>query len=181
MTFVMALYRNNGREVIPAHGFCAHINVVRPKSVGQLRLQSNDASVPPVIDQNYLSSPADLEVLRQGVRIAHRVFHQPAFNAYRGDELEPGADAESDQQTDAYIRSHAEADYHSAGTCRMGSGESAVVDAQLRVHGIEGLRVADASIMPCLIGGNTNMAVIMIAEKAADLILGNAPLQPASL
>jgi choline dehydrogenase len=114
--------------------------------------------------------------MREGVRIARRLFAQPAFDIVRGDELAPGQDVVSDEEIDAYIRTQAEADYHSVGTARMGNDLMAVVDAELRVHGLQGLRVVDASIMPHLPGGNTAIPVAMIAEKAADMILGNPPL-----
>lgn len=173
--FVMALYRSNGREMIAEHGFAAHINVTTPESVGALRLASADPTAAPVIDHNYLSNPEDLRTLREGVRIARTVFAQSAFDAYRGEELEPGPGVVTDDQIDAFIRQRAEADYHTVGTCRMGPDPMAVVDDQLRVHGLQGLRVVDASVMPRLVGGNTNMATIMVAEKAADLILEIAP------
>ena len=113
---------------------------------------------------------------REFIRIARDVFRQKAFDRYRGEEIGPGAGASSDADIDSYIRATAEADYHSAGTCGMGQGPMAVVDDRLRVHGVEGLRVVDASVMPRLVGGNTNMPVIMIAEKAADLILGKTAM-----
>ena len=180
MTLVMALYSDNGRRLTPQHGFSAHVSLVRPESVGSVTLVSADPLDAPVIDQNYLSAAADRRALREGVRIARSVFQQPAFDVYRGRELAPGPQAAGDDDIDAFIRSHAEAEYHSAGTCKMGSDNQAVVDAQLRVRGLEGLRVADASVMPRIVAGNTNMAVIMIAEKAADLILGNGPATPAA-
>ena len=173
--FVMALYRNNGREFIRQHGFAAHINVTTPESVGSLRLASADPLAPPVIDQNYLASPNDRATLREGVRIARRVFAQKAFDPYRDQEVEPGPAVVSDDEIDAFIRDKAEADYHTIGTCRMGPDPMAVVDARLRVHGVAGLRVVDASVMPRIVGANTNMATIMIAEKAADLILDRQP------
>jgi choline dehydrogenase len=175
--FMMALYRNNGREMIPMHGFAAHINVAVPESVGSLRLKSADPFEPPLIDQNYLESPQDRRILREGVRIARHVFTQRAFDPFRQSELEPGGQASSDAEIDAFIREKAEADYHTVGTCRMGADDLAVVDDRLRVHGIDGLRVVDASVMPRIVGGNTNLPVIMIAEKASDLILGRAASQ----
>lgn len=174
--FVMALYKNNGREMTPEHGFFAHINVARPESRGSVRLASADPSIPPVIDQNYMDNPADRHVLRRGVQIARTIFAQKAFDPYRGEELAPGPAVVSDAALDDFIRENAEADYHSVGTARMGNDAMAVVDSQLRVHGAEGLRVVDASIMPRIIGGSTNMPTIMIAEKAADMILGLPPL-----
>ena len=174
--FVMALYSNNGRDLTPEHGFAAHINVVRPESTGTLRLASADPSAAPIIDQNYLSSPRDRHVMRRGVQIAREVFGQRAFDPYRDDELAPGAGVIADADIDAFIRAKAEADYHSVGTARMGADPMAVVDDQLRVHGIAGLRVVDASVMPTIPSGNTNIPVIMVAEKASDMILGLAPL-----
>ena len=108
---------------------------------------------------------------RRGIQIAREVFGQKSFDPYRDEEIAPGPGVGSNAEIDAYIRSQTEADYHSVGTCKMGSDEMAVVDSRLRVHGVEGLRVVDASIMPTLVGGNTNMPVIMIAEKASDMIM----------
>jgi choline dehydrogenase len=177
--FLMALYRNNGRELIPEHGFGAHVNAVQPRSRGSVRLASADPAAAPLIDQNYLADPHDLEVMRAGIRIAREVFRQPAFDRFRGDELAPGSQATSDADLDAYVREKSEADYHSVGTCRMGNDALAVVDAELRVHGLDGLRVVDASVMPRIVSGNTNLATIMIAEKASDQILGRPALPPA--
>lgn len=181
MLLVMALFSNNGRSMTPSHGFYAHINVARPEARGSVTLAGADPDLAPVIDQNYLGTESDQRVMREGVRIARQVFHQSSFDRMRGEELAPGAALQSDAEIDAYIRTEAEADYHSVGTARMGSDVMAVVDAELRVHGLEGLRVVDASIMPHLPGGNTAIPVAMIAEKAADMILGKAPLPAASL
>jgi choline dehydrogenase len=169
--FALALYQNNGREFVRRHGFFAHINVVRPASRGRISLGSADPLAPPVIDPNFLAEESDLIGLRQGIKIAREVFGQKAFDPYRDEEIAPGPGVGSDPDIDAYIRSRSEADYHSVGTCKMGLDEMAVVDTKLRVHGVEGLRVVDASVMPTLVGGNTNMPVIMIAEKASDMIL----------
>ncbi len=176
MLLVMALFGHNGRKIIPMHGFYAHINVARPESRGTVRLASAAPDAPPVIDQNYNGTKNDRWALREGVKIARKVFNQAAFDAFRGEELAPGAAVQSDAEIDAYIRASAEADYHSVGTARMGNDPIAVVDAELRVHAIEGLRVVDASIMPHLPGGNTAIPVAMIAEKAADMIIGRPPL-----
>jgi len=173
MTLVMALYSDNGRRLAPRHGFSAHVSLARPDSIGSVALASANPLDAPVIDQNYLSTDTDRRALREGVRIARSVFQQPAFDVYRGNELAPGPQVAGDDDIDAFIRAHAEAEYHSAGTCKMGSDAMAVVDAELRLRGLQGLRVADASIMPRIVAGNTNMAVIMIAEKASDLILGH--------
>jgi choline dehydrogenase len=170
--FAMALYQKNGREFVRRHGFFAHINVVRPESRGRITLASTDPTAPPVIDPNFLDAESDLVGLREGIRIARSVFMQQAFDPYRAEELAPGPAVRSDAEIDAYIRSETEMDYHSVGTARMGSDPMAVVDSRLRVHGVAGLRVVDASVMPTLVGGNTNMPVIMVAEKASDMILG---------
>jgi choline dehydrogenase len=146
--------------------------VIRPKSRGSVGLASANPADAPLIDQNYLDDPDDLRVARAAVRAARKVFGMPAFDAFRGEELEPGPAVQTDAELDAFIRARADADYHSTSTCRMGTDPLAVVDAELRVHGLQGLRVVDASVMPHLVGGNTNMPVIMIAERAADLIQG---------
>jgi choline dehydrogenase len=177
--FLMALYRNNGRELIPEHGFGVHINAVKPRSTGRLRLASADPAAAPLIDPGYLADPRDLDAMRAGIRIAREVFRQRAFDPYRGEELDPGVQARSDADLDAYVREKSEADYHSVGTCKMGKDLLAVVDDRLRVHGTEALRVVDASIMPRIVSGNTNMATIAIAEKGSDLILDRAPLAAA--
>jgi choline dehydrogenase len=171
LLFALALYQNNGREFIRRHGFFAHINVVRPASRGRITLASADPLAAPAIDPNFLAEESDRVGLRRGIQIAREVFRQKAFDPYRDEEIAPGPSVNTDAEIDAHIRARAEADYHSVGTAKMGSDDMAVVDSRLRVHGVEGLRVVDASVMPTLIGGNTNMPVIMIAEKAADLIL----------
>jgi choline dehydrogenase len=181
MLLVSALFSHNGSRMVPMHGFYAHINVARPASRGRVTLSGPNPDLSPVIDQNYNSHQADRVALREGVRIARRIFAQEAFAIMRGEELGPGPAIQSDADIDAYIRASAEADYHSVGTARMGIDPLAVVDAQLRVHGLEGLRIVDASVMPTLPGGNTAIPVAMIAEKAADLILGQEPPAPAVL
>lgn len=180
MLLVSALFAHNGRQMQPMHGFYAHINVARPASRGSVALAGPDPDLPPVIDQAYNADPADRVALREGVRIARRLFRNAAFDGFRGEELAPGpaVSDEDDAAIDAYIRSSAEADYHSTSTARMGRDAMAVVDAELRVHGIMGLRVVDASVMPHLPGGNTAIPVAMVAEKAADLILGHPAPPP---
>jgi len=180
MLLVSALFANNGRTLAPMHGFYAHINVARPDSRGSVTLAGSDPDMPPVIDPNYNASERDRQVLRQGVRIARRVFAQNPFDGLRGEEIAPGPSVATDDDLaiDAYIRTTAEADYHSTSTARMGSDVMAVVDDTLRVHGIGALRVVDASIMPHLPGGNTAIPVAMIAEKAADMILGHRAPPP---
>jgi choline dehydrogenase len=181
MLLISALMGHNGRRLVPMHGFYAHVNVARPEARGSVTLASADPEAPPVIDQNYNGTENDRRVMREGVRIAREIFQQAAFDDMRGEELAPGTAVQSDAEIDAYIRATAEADYHSTSTARMGSDPLAVVDAQLRVHGIAALRVVDASIMPYLPGGNTAIPVTMVAEKAADMILGRPAPEAADL
>lgn len=148
--------------------------LLRPKSRGMIRLRSADPTHRPRIQQNFLSDERDLPVLRAGLRLLREVAAQPALKPFCGREIGPGSASKSDAELDSAIRQNGATAHHPCGTCRMGADSEAVVDAQLRVNGIEGLRIADASVMPDLVGGNINAAVIMIAEKAADMILGRA-------
>ena len=163
------------------HGFAASPVGLYPRSRGRLTLASADPFAPPLIDPNLLGEPADIDPLIRGIRLIRRVFASPAFARYRAEETAPGPAAQSDEDLAAYIRAESYTVHHPVSTCRMGTDPMAVVDAQLRVAGLEGLRVADASVFPSIIGGNTNAAVVMIAEKAADLILGRPPLPPAAI
>jgi choline dehydrogenase len=169
----MALYESMGRKIIRQHGFFAHVDLLRPESVGEIRLASGDPLVPPLIDPNILASDYDMALGRSAVRAVRRIFAQPAFAALRGAELAPGPAVQTDAELDAYLRATAASDIHTTGTCRMGRDPLAVVDPQLRVHGVGGLRVVDASVMPRAPGGNTNVPTMMVAEKAADMILGH--------
>ena len=145
-----------------------------PRSRGRLTLASADPFVAPVIDPNLLSVPEDIEPLIRGIRMVRRVFASAAFAQYKVRETVPGDRAQTDDDLSAYIRDQAYTVHHPVSTCRMGTDSLAVVDPQLRVVGIEGLRVADASVFPSIVGGNTNAVVVMVAEKAADLVLGRA-------
>ena len=178
--FIAALMYDHTRRKADRHGFMAHVCQLRPQSRGFISLKSTDPLSAPLIQPNYLEAVEDRRALREGVKIAREVFAQSAFDPYRGPELMPGAPVQSDAQLDGFVRRSAETIYHPVGTAKMGSGEDCVVDAALRVYGVEGLRVVDASVMPSLISGNTNAPTIMIAEKAADMILGKVPL-PADL
>jgi choline dehydrogenase-like flavoprotein len=162
---------DHGRRIWHGYGYSLHVCDLRPKSRGNLRLKSADPRDPPLLQPHYLEHPDDLETLLAGVKICRKILAARAFDGYRGEELFPGASAQSDDALREFIRRRAETIYHPVGACKMGHDPMAVVDEQLRVHGLQGLRVADASIMPTLIGGNTNAPTIVIGEKAADLIL----------
>ncbi|MDZ5696553.1 choline dehydrogenase [Chelativorans sp. M5D2P16] len=153
-------------------GFATRIVAVQPKSRGSVKLATADPAVPPLIHQNFLSSPRDWESLRAGVRVARDLAGQEAMRPFVESETLPGVSCRSDAAIDEHIRNTSITVHHPAGTCRMGADEESVVDPELRVRGVEGLRVVDASVMPDLVCGNINAAVIMIAEKAADLIRG---------
>ncbi len=174
---VMAIMRNHGKDPVAKDGFTIHVCQLRPESLGRVALRSADPDDDPAIFPNYFAAEEDRRALRVGIAIARGLADQPALRAIRGAEVEPGESVTSEADIDAWIRRAAETIYHPVGTCRMGvSGDPmAVVDASLKVLGLAGLRVVDASIMPTLIGGNTNAPTIMIAEKAADMILGRAP------
>jgi choline dehydrogenase len=172
------LFADHGRKFFKEHGITVHACGLRPESRGRIALKSANAKEAPLIDPGYLSAARDLEPLRQGVRILREIFSRPAFAAYRGPEVAPGPAITSDAALDDYIRASAETIYHPVGTCKMGTDPLAVVDHELRARGVEGLRIVDASVMPTIVGGNTNAPTIMIAEKAADMILGRAALAP---
>ncbi|MCA3261745.1 MAG: choline dehydrogenase [Telmatospirillum sp.] len=155
------------------HGFFANIYQLRPESRGTVSIRSADPLADPVIRPNYLSTDNDRRVLRAGVRLLREVFAQPAFDAFRGPELSPGPDVASDGELDAWLSANADTVFHPIGTARMGADARAVVDAELRVRGVEGLRVADASVMPRMPSSNTHAPTVMIAEKAADFLRGH--------
>ena len=152
------------------HGFTLLPTLGGTKSVGSLMLQSGDPSDPPRIDPNFLTEAADLEVLVEGVNLARKILNSAVFDPYRGDEYLPGAAIQSDEGIAAFIRDNVQNVYHPVGTCKMGDDPLAVVNHRLQVHGVQRLRVADASIMPVIINANTNAASIMIGEKCADMV-----------
>ena len=178
MHFLPAAVRYDGTAPAGRPGFQLHIGPMRSKSRGAVTLRSPDPYDAPVIRFNYMSHPEDWVEFRRAVRIAREVVAARAFDPYRGDELQPGASVHSDAEIDAFIRDHAESAYHPCGTCRMGRADdaTAVVDPECRVIGVEGLRVADSSIMPRVTNGNLNAPSMMIGEKASDHILGRTPL-----
>ena len=160
------------------HGFAISPVGLYPRSRGRITLASPNPFDAPLIDPNLLSAPEDLPPLINGMRLVRRIFASPAFAKYRAEESSPGSEVQSDAELGAYIRAQAYTVHHPVSTCRMGNDAGAVLDPQLRVAGLDGLRVADASVFPSIIGGNTNAAVVMIAEKACDMILGRPPLPP---
>jgi choline dehydrogenase-like flavoprotein len=163
------------------HGYAISPVALYPKSRGTVRLASTDPAAAPLIDPHLLEQPEDIQPLIRALKIARRAFAAHAFEEYDGIEVAPGPEVQSDAQWDAYIRETGYTVHHPVGTCRMGSDAAAVVDPQLRLNGIEGLRIADASVMPSIIGGNTNAPCVMIGERAADFVLGKAPLPAAEL
>lgn len=170
----------DGSSPAKEHGFQAHVGPMRTKSRGWVRLRSREPRAAPSILFNYLSHPDDWTEMRACVRLAREIFAQPAFDRYRGREMQPGADVTTDAAIDAFVRDKTESAYHPCGSCKMGtaSDPAAVVDSQLRVLGVEGLRVVDSSIMPSVTTGNLNAPTIMLAEKAADHILDRPLLAP---
>jgi len=151
-------------------GFCFWPTLVKPQSRGKMSLRSADPADAPIIRANYLASRTDLQTLVEGVKIARHIVSASHFNRFRGEELAPGPRVKSDQEIRAYIRLAATTLFHPVGTCKMGHDRMAVVDPRLRVHGVQGLRVADASIMPVITSGNTHAPSVMIGEKAADMV-----------
>lgn len=170
--FVIGIVDNHARKLHWGYGFCCHVCVLRPESRGEVGLSSADPFAPPRIDPQFLSARRDLETTIKGARIARAILQAPALARYRAKELFGVSDGMTDADWEAHIRTRADSIYHPVGTCKMGLDAMAVVDPQLRVHGMEGLRVVDASVMPRLVSGNTNAPTIMIAERAADMIRG---------
>jgi choline dehydrogenase len=172
----------DGSSLAQEHGFQAHVGPMRSKSRGWVRLASANPLEKPKIFFKYMSHPDDWVDMRACVRLTREIFGQEAFARYRGREIQPGADVQTDEQIDTFIRQHVETAYHPSCTCKMGRDNDpmAVVDPQARVRGIEALRVVDSSIMPSITNGNLNAPTIMLAEKAADHILGRAPLEPST-
>lgn len=168
--FLPVMSDNHGQTRIYAHGVTMHCCDLRPKSRGHIGLNSADPLADPLIDPNYLDHPDDLSKMMRGIEIGRRILSAPPLAEHMADELHPGADVRDEKSMEAFIRRKAETIYHPVGTCRMGKDDAAVVDPELKVRGVQGLRVVDASVMPSLIGGNTNAPTIMIAERAADLI-----------
>ncbi|HCE7278661.1 TPA: choline dehydrogenase [Pseudomonas aeruginosa] len=174
--FLPVAINYNGSKGVQEHGFQAHMGSMRSPSRGRIHLKSRDPRQHPSILFNYMSHEQDWQEFRDGIRLTREIMNQPALDPYRGCELSPGVNVQSDAELDEFIRNHAETAFHPSCSCKMGSDDMAVVDGQGRVHGMEGLRVVDASIMPLIITGNLNATTIMMAEKIADRIRGRQPL-----
>jgi len=174
--FIPAQVVDHARTRLDGDGVTLHACCLRPQSRGEIRLASTDPLQPPVMDPNYLATDHDLKILIDGIRRGREILAAPAFKPWLAEERLPGAAMQSDAALEEFVRAAAETEYHPAGTCKMGSDPMAVVDDRLRVRGIERLRVIDASIMPTLVSGNTNAPTIMIAEKAAAMMLSATPL-----
>jgi choline dehydrogenase len=176
--FVGAIMIDHAKVAPDRDGFTIHACQLRPESNGTVRLASSDPLADPAIDPNYLESELDRRTMRDAIRMVRDIVGREPMKPYRGGEMRPGAGIVGDADLDAWVRQTAETIYHPVGTVRMGADAKAPVDAELRVRGIEQLRVIDASVMPTLIGGNTNAPTIMVAEKAADMIRGKPALAP---
>lgn len=167
--FVVAIVEDHGRTPVKGHGYSCHACVLRPESRGTVKLQSLDPATPPLIDPNFLGEQRDVEVLKHGVRAMYRILETPPMTRFRGRDRYP-IDLNDDAALERLIRARSDTVYHPVGTARMGSDANAVVDPRLRVRGVQGLYIADASVMPRLVGGNTNASSIMIGERCADFV-----------
>jgi len=178
--FLPAAMRYDGKEAFAGHGFQVHIGHNKPKSRGHVKVTSSDPHAAPQIQFNYLSHQDDIEGFRACVRLTREIINQPGLDEYRGEEIQPGLAVQTDQEIDEFVRSSVESAYHPSCSCKMGEDDMAVVNSQTQVHGIESLRVVDSSIFPTIPNGNLNSPTIMVAERAADLILGKRPLSPST-
>jgi len=176
--FLPAAIRYDGKSAFDGDGFQVHVGHNKPKSRGSVTLQSANPTVPPKILFNYLQHPDDIEGFRACVRLTREIIAQSAFDDFRDGEIQPGEHIQTDEEIDAFVREAVESAYHPSCSCKMGEDDMAVVDSQTNVHGIEGLRVVDSSIFPTIPNGNLNAPTIMVAEKAADIILGKPALPP---
>ena len=175
--FLPAAMRYDGRSAFAGHGFQVHVGHNKPKSRGSVTIASANPEQPPTILFNYLEHQDDIEGFRACVRLTRDIIEQSAFDEYRDEEIQPGKHIQTDEEIDAFVRQAVESAYHPSCSCKMGEDDMAVVNSNTQVHGIEGLRVVDSSIFPTVPNGNLNAPTIMVAEKAADIILGKDPLQ----
>jgi choline dehydrogenase len=178
--FLPAAMRYDGQAAFSGHGYQVHVGPNKPSSRGHVHIHSADMAEAPEIVFNYLTHEQDRQDWRDTIRLTREILNQPAFDIFKEDEIQPGFDVENDEQIDAWIRANVESAYHPSCTCKMGADNDplAVLDSQCRVRGIQGLRVVDASVFPTITNGNLNAPTMMVAEKAADMILEKAPLVP---
>jgi choline dehydrogenase-like flavoprotein len=178
--FGAAYYFDNGFRAYPGHAFTIAPSLLRPRSEGTVRLRSADPLGRPAIHLNFFSDPEEMRTMVTAVRLAREIAGAQPLSAKAGPNIDPGPGVASDEQIEAWIRAEVQHVYHASGTCRMGAEDEGVLDEELRVRGVEGLRVADASSFPRIPGGNTNAPAIMVGERAADFILGRAPTAAAA-
>ena len=179
--FLPIAIRYNGTSALKGHGYQVHVGPVRSDVRGHVRIRSTDPTEHPEIVFNYLSTEQDKREWVEAIRCTRRILSQPGLAPFRGDELAPGPDVQTDEEILEFVRRELESAYHPSCTCKMGSHPMAVTTPDLRVHGLQGLRVVDASVMPAVTNGNIYAPVLMIAEKAADIIQGKTPLDPVDL
>lgn len=179
---IMPAHRNPFPKALPrGHGYGIVTALVKPNNVGSVKLRSNNPADKPLIDFNFFADQNDMDRLRTGLKLSRSLLLSDIFSKYKGHEILPGPEVETDEQWDEYIRNTCTTVHHACSSCRMGSDDMAVVDTELKVYGIEGLRVVDASVFPTLLAGNSNAPVVMVAEKASDIILGRPLLAPIDL
>ncbi len=176
--FLPAAMRYDGRAAFDGHGFQVHVGPNKPESTGRVWIESADPKAKPKIQFNYISTEQDKQDWRDCIRLSREILQQTTLDSYRGDEIQPGSDVQSDEEIDAWVKANVESAYHPSCTCKIGADDDpmAVLDNECRVRGIQSLRVVDSSIFPTITNGNLNAPSIMVAEKAADMILGKAPL-----
>ena len=179
--FLPLAIRYDGTSPQQGHGYQVHVGPVNSDVRGHVRITSNDPTVHPQVVFNYLSTERDRREWVEAIRCTRNILAQPAFEPFRGDELAPGPEVQTDEEILAFVSKELESAYHPSCSCKMGTGPMTVTDPDLKVHGLEGLRIVDASVMPAVTNGNIYAPVLMIAEKAADMILGNTPLDPLHL
>jgi choline dehydrogenase len=178
--FLPAAMRYDGNAAFDGHGYQVHVGPNKPSSRGHVRIVSNQAKDAPEIRFNYIGTEQDKQDWRDCIRVTREVLNQPALDRFKGEEIQPGKDVQSDEEIDAWVRQNVESAYHPSCTCKMGADDDpmAVLDSHCKVRGVSGLRVVDSSIFPVITNGNLNAPTMMVAEKAADLILGSTPLAP---
>ena len=169
--FFPSLVLDHGRKNPTCHSFQAHVGPMRPTSRGYIKLKSNNSSDSPLIQFNYMQTENDLREMREGIKIAREIFFQREFDEFRGKEISPGENVHTDEDLNKFIRDKGDTAYHPSCTCKMGKDETSVVDEELKVYGIDNLRIVDASVMPNIITGNLNASTVMIAEKASEMLI----------